>query len=1055
MDQHQLLNLALTSFITAVLISIPLAVVLTSRLWSSLPQNRPRNKESLSGAPRPKACTTTIFLGSGGHTAEMLQLVSGLDSAYYKPRHYVVGSDDNSSVEKVHRLEAAMADRRANIKETRVRRDENTIGTGLYADVTGPSRNDDTDGEYTIHRIPRSRHAGSFPCLSLLQTTDRMSALHSLLRTSPTWFHRISSIRALSTIQLPALLPSPAHAPATVRRWTQSPPIHWRSFSTTGATHIYAKRTPRPKQRVVKEQKLKAARNTTATPGQAAHKIRFGGKLPSASQVVKSKARQWQKSDSIIDTIASSAAPAPRSRVISTSISVTSLEKGSRNPQFEHSFAPGFASAYRSKAARGPPLKTGNTGRDKAAAAERTLIEAGAKKRSGPKVRGFVPVRFALKPIASDIRLNLVSTRKIPTSKYALFAQSGSGPGTKMSKSIATEEGPVFAQTQGTVQDMMQQVAASRFQSMGLHPDVEKGIMELLAKTTGISKHLPTTGQPLSDRDLIDIKPTEIQAMSIPALIDSSKKSPYTLCAAETGSGKTLAYLIPILHDLKMQEDKAAKSSQDEGGVGSVGNELDALDTVRQYNQPRAIVLLPSRELVTQVSEILKDLSHTVKLRTLSLSHVKSPKSVSQRLASGPIDIVVATPASLLDHLPKEHARSGGRQSLQQEEEEERRVRGHSTLLEKNRLSLASLRQLVIDEADSMFDSGFGSEVTKVVRQAKAVVSRMEGPVKITVVSATLPKKVSDTLDETLPGMLKITTPSLHKSLPGLHQTFLDLKPYFGNRPKAILDILAKQQLIQASAPDGKRRRENTLIFCNTKHSCDLLYEHLKSNKVHGVLGVLHGDAANRDEILRQFTDDNFIPPVPAGQKSPVMTAVAGGKILISTDIASRGIDTTAVQHVVLYDFPVTIVDYLHRVGRTARGGRGGRATSLVGRKDRNMAERIMVGIRLGKKTIPKIQNCTSLTPKQYNMLEKVMYGVKLYETSSQYAIADPTGYSCLVSIMWDVVYYKAQLWSHCLDPVAVCSWNEMMLYMGLIPRIASVYGAQNVPAPQLIDGPK
>jgi superfamily II DNA/RNA helicase len=259
------------------------------------------------------------------------------------------------------------------------------------------------------------------------------------------------------------------------------------------------------------------------------------------------------------------------------------------------------------------------------------------------------------------------------------------------------------------------------------------------------------------------------------------------------------------------------------------------------------------------------------------------------------------------------------------------------------------LKHLVIDEADSMFDSGFGTEVTKIVQQAKAV-SRTEGPVKITVVSATLPKKVSDTLDEILPGMLKITTPSLHKSLPGLHQTFLDLKPYFGNRPKAILDILAKQQLVQVRGSDGKRRKENTLIFCNTKHSCELLHEHLKSNKVHGVLGVLHGDTANRDEILHRFTDDDFVPPVPASQKSSAsLTTAAGGKILISTDIASRGIDTTSVQHVVLYDFPVTIVDYLHRVGRTARGGRGGRATSLVGRKDRNLAERIMIGIRLGK----------------------------------------------------------------------------------------------------------
>ncbi|KAG0064280.1 RNA helicase [Linnemannia elongata] len=1027
----------------------------------------------------------------------MLQLVSGLDCTHYTPRHYVVGWDDDSSVEKVHRLEILLAAKSATNTEGQGAGSRSGTGTGPEAGAgAGVSadrlisdiKSSGSEMAYTVHRIPRSRHVhqsmlttpftlaksllvamplikrltcltkseahpntgvgrplstdaagrsrrsvllmnGPGTCLALAlavigarmagvpddQTPDLVFVesfarvktlslagrllyplcdaflvqwpglvqryprakyigilpmchsllfyinyttistihsnsssnksknsssnyvrytLHSLLKTSATWLPRIPSIHALSTTRSSSVLSRSPNAPLTASRWSLSPSIPRQLFSTTGVSAIYAKRTPRPKQRVVKEQKLKAARSTPATSGHTAHKARFGGKSPSADQVVKSQARQWKTTDSVSGSTAFTK-PAPRKRVMSTSISVTSLEKGSRNPQFEHSFAPGFASAYRAKTARGAPLKTGNTGRDKAAAAERTLIEAGAKRKSGPKVRGFVPVRFALKPIASDVNLNLVSTRKIAASKYAMYAQSGSG-------STAEGEAPLFAQTQGTVQDMMQQVANSRFQSMGLHPDVEKGVLELLAKASGGSR---PTASPALELDLTGIKPTEIQAMSIPASIDPNKKSPYTLCAAETGSGKTLAYLLPVLHELKTQEDKAVKAFQDEGGIDQEGSKVRALNTIRQYNQPRAIILLPSRELVAQVSGILKDLSHTVKLRTLTLSHAMSPKSVFQRLASGPVDVVVATPTSLLDYLPRDHARSSGREANQRDEDE-RKFRGNANMLEENRLSLASLRYLVIDEADSMFDRGFGTEVAKIVQQAKAVVSKTEGPAKITVVSATLPKKVSDTLDETLPGMLKITTPSLHKSLPGLHQTFLDLKPYFGNRPKAILDILAKQQQVQAAVPGGRRRKENTLIFCNTKHSCEILHEHLKTNKVHGVLGVLHGDATNRDEILRQFTDDDYIPPAPAGQKS---TATVGGKILISTDIASRGVDTTAVQHVVLYDFPVTIVDYLHRVGRTARGGRGGRATSLVGRKDRNMAERIMIGIRLGK----------------------------------------------------------------------------------------------------------
>ncbi|KAF9309259.1 RNA helicase [Podila horticola] len=714
-----------------------------------------------------------------------------------------------------------------------------------------------------------------------------------------------------------------------------------RFFSTSNTLSIYAKRTPRPKQRVVKEQKLKAAR---APSEPSAHNARFSGKSPSPDQVLKSKTRQWTKVDSSAPSPLSGrgAAPAKKKRVMSTSVSVTSLEKGSRNPQFEHSFAPGYASTYRAKVRAGTPLKTGNAGRDKAAAAERTLIEAGAKKKHGPKVRGFVPVRFALKPIASDVNLKLVSNRKIPTSKYQQYAAAGASSSSSSSSTVSTgQEGEVFAKTQESVQDMMQKVANSRFEQMGIHPDVQKGVSEFLAKTATGTVSGPTTTEENTEL-FAGIKPTEIQAMAIPATIDTHKKSPYTLCAAETGSGKTLAYLIPMLHDLKVQEDQAVQSYKDEGGIDQEGSKVRALNMIRQYNQPRAIVLLPSRELVAQVSGILKEFSHSVKVRTLTISHAMSPRSVIQRLAQGPVDVVVATPASLLDYLPKDHKDRGA------QDEEQRRVRGSANLFDESRLSLSSLRHLVIDEADSMFDRGFGSEVTKIVQQAKArITPSSSAPTKITVVSATLPKKVSDTLDEVLPGMLKITTPSLHKSLPGLHQTFLDLKPYFGNRPKAILDILAKQQQI-ATATGGKRQ-ENTLIFCNTKHSCELLHEHLKTNKVPGVLGVLHGDATNRDEILEQFTDDTYVPPSMSSSAAKKDKDVIGGKILISTDIASRGIDTTAVQHVVLYDFPVTIVDYLHRVGRTARGGRGGRATSLVGRKDRNMAERIMIGIRLGK----------------------------------------------------------------------------------------------------------
>ncbi|KAG0314693.1 UDP-N-acetylglucosamine transferase subunit [Dissophora globulifera] len=191
MDLHHVNRLVLTGVITAALIALPLAFAAAIRLYISLPQNRRRNRAGIAQLssvspstsssstarrselrsrtsvreshpsststgssdahpPAVQRCKTTIFLGSGGHTAEMLQLVSGLDTTKYYPRHYVVGWDDNSSVEKVRRLEAA-----------RNQQEITTTGIDQRAS-TSPlkkqERQEVEEGGYTIRRIPRSRH---------------------------------------------------------------------------------------------------------------------------------------------------------------------------------------------------------------------------------------------------------------------------------------------------------------------------------------------------------------------------------------------------------------------------------------------------------------------------------------------------------------------------------------------------------------------------------------------------------------------------------------------------------------------------------------------------------------------------------------------------------------------------------------------------------------------------------------------------------------------------------------------------------------------------------
>ena len=122
----------------------------------------------------------------------------------------------------------------------------------------------------------------------------------------------------------------------------------------------------------------------------------------------------------------------------------------------------------------------------------------------------------------------------------------------------------------------------------------------------------------------------------------------------------------------------------------------------------------------------------------------------------------------------------------------------------------------------------------------------------------------------------------------------------------ALIDVLKKSP-----------RHSKILIFCNRKTSCERLHDLLKQRGIDTL--VLHGGT---------FTEE-------------LKKVWHNADIVISTDFTSRGMDTRQIQHVILFDFPTTLQDYLHRVGRTARAGKAGRVTSLVGRKDEKLKRHI------------------------------------------------------------------------------------------------------------------
>jgi superfamily II DNA/RNA helicase len=147
------------------------------------------------------------------------------------------------------------------------------------------------------------------------------------------------------------------------------------------------------------------------------------------------------------------------------------------------------------------------------------------------------------------------------------------------------------------------------FASLGIRP-------ELIAALENMSIHQPTVIQKL-------VVPQVLKGISV-------------LCAAETGSGKTLAYLLPTIQLLKQQEEEATPK------------------WIRSQRRPRAIILLPSRELVDQTLTVAKYLSHYVKYRAISLMTPYVVQDVSE-----PFDVVISTPSKLLSFIREGRSHDG------------------------------------------------------------------------------------------------------------------------------------------------------------------------------------------------------------------------------------------------------------------------------------------------------------------------------------------------------------------------------------------------------------
>ncbi|KAL5160278.1 DEAD-box ATP-dependent RNA helicase 20 [Glycine soja] len=239
-------------------------------------------------------------------------------------------------------------------------------------------------------------------------------------------------------------------------------------------------------------------------------------------------------------------------------------------------------------------------------------------------------------------------------------------------------------------------------------------------------------------------------------------------------------------------------------------------------------------------------------------------------------------------------------------------------MLESNHTNLQRVTYLVLDEADRMLDMGFDPQLRKIVSQIR--------PDRQTLYwSATWPKEVEQLARKFLYNPYKVIIGSSDLKANHAIRQYVDIvseKQKYDKLVKLLEDIM-----------DGSR----ILIFMDTKKGCDQITRQLRMDGWPAL--SIHGDKsqAERDWVLSEFKSG----------KSPIMTA---------TDVAARGLDVKDVKYVINYDFPGSLEDYVHRIGRTGRAGAKGTAyTYFTAANARFAKELIAILEEAGQKVSPEL----------------------------------------------------------------------------------------------------
>ncbi|MBD78768.1 MAG: RNA helicase [Crocinitomicaceae bacterium] len=337
-------------------------------------------------------------------------------------------------------------------------------------------------------------------------------------------------------------------------------------------------------------------------------------------------------------------------------------------------------------------------------------------------------------------------------------------------------------------------------------------------------------------------RPTDIQFKSIPHVL----KNEDVLAVAQTGTGKTAAFGIPMISQI--QEIKKRSNTS---GI-------------------RGIVMVPTRELALQITEVFHTLAKNTKIRTICVYGGTDQDPQIESLVRG-IDILVTTPGRMFD------------------------------LVSQGYIKLDRIKTLVLDEADQMLKLGFYKDITDLIRF--------------------LPKNrqtlfFSATIDD----QIKKLAYSLVRNAIRIQVSPKD--PVSKNVTHAVASVEMDDKRFFLERIIKENEGLKILVFVRTKVRVERVKAAMKRVAIESE--TIHGDKEQnkREEVLKRFKSGEI-------------------RILITTDVSARGIDIPNVDLVINYDLPDKAENYVHRVGRTGRGKKKGRALSFCSSEEQSILKDI------------------------------------------------------------------------------------------------------------------